>query len=314
MREAWHELMASGDLSTLDGRYPVGVVLGCCVQFATVLPILRENSHPLVSLVTAGEAVVALAATDHVGAGSDLMSMGTTAKLSDSSVVVSGTKRWITNACHATHALVLARHQPARHFTSFCWVLVPMSLPGVRVTAEPTSLFDGAGIGAITLDEVVLDRSALVGPPGRGLVSFARHVASERRAGALWAVALCRRVLRDVRVRLGERPLGDGVLWDNAAVRERFARCVVETWRMAAIVAAAEDMASAMALKVAVAEGLDVVLRECAQLLGADSFVDGGIVELRATVSMFGVAGGAVGAMLAGVAEHADVLLEARCE
>ncbi len=81
---------------------------------------------------------------------------------------------------------------------------------------------------------------------------------------------------------------------------------------MAAVAGAAEDMASAMALKVAVAEGLDVVLRECTQLLGAESFVDGGIAELRAAVSMFGVAGGAVGAMLAGVADHADALLEAR--
>lgn len=312
MREAWLELDTTApDPSALDGRHPVGVVLGCCVQLATVLPILRENSHPLVTAVEDGSAVVALAATDHVGAGSDLMSMGTTAKLSDTSVVVTGIKRWIANACHATHALVLAKHQQARHFTSFCWVLVPMDVPGVRVTAEPTSLFDGAGIGAITFDEVVLDRSALVGPPGRGLVSFAKHVAEERRAGARWAVALCRRVLRDVRARLGERPLGDGVLWDNAAVRERFARCVVETWRLAAVSRAADDMASAMALKVAVAEGLDFVLRECTQLLGAAAFVDGGIAELRAAVAMFGVAGGAVGAMLAGVADAADQLLGA---
>ncbi|MEU7477845.1 acyl-CoA dehydrogenase family protein [Lentzea sp. NPDC042327] len=313
MRDAWLELDTStADVSALDGRHPVGVVLACCVQLATVLPLLRDNGHPLAGAVEAGDAVVALAATDDVGAGSDLMSMGTTAKLSDSSVAVSGVKRWITNACHASHALVLARHKPVRHFTSFCWVLVPLDAPGVRVTPEPTSLFDGAGIGAITLDEVVLDRSALVGPPGRGLASFAVQVAAERRAGALWAVALCRRVLRDVRARLGSRALGEGVLWDNAAVRERFARCVVETWRMAAVSAAAPDMASAMALKVAVADGLDVVLRECTQLLGADAFTHGGIAELRAAVAMFGIAGGAVGAMLAGVADHADDLLEVR--
>ncbi|WP_053736529.1 acyl-CoA dehydrogenase family protein [Nocardia sp. NRRL S-836] len=313
MREAWLELdPAVADVSILDGRHPVGVVLGCCVQLATALPLLRGNGHPLTAAVESGDAIVALAATDDVGAGSDLMSMGTTARLTDTSVVVSGTKRWITNACHASHALVLARHKPVRHFTSFCWVLVPLDAPGVRVTPEPTSLFEGAGIGAITLDEVTLDRSALVGPPGRGLASFALHVAAERRAGALWAVALCRRVLRDVRSRLEKQPLGEGVLWDNAAVRERFARCVVETWRLAAVCSAAVDLASAMALKVAVADGLDLVLRECTQLLGAEAFVDGGIAELRAAVAMFGVAGGAVGAMLAGVAEHADELLGVR--
>ncbi|ANZ39064.1 hypothetical protein BBK82_26305 [Lentzea guizhouensis] len=118
--------------------------------------------------------------------------------------------------------------------------------------------------------------------------------------------------MRDVRARLSTRALVEGVLWDNAAVRERFARCVVETWRLAAVSSAAGDMASAMALKVAVADGLDVVLRECTQLLGADAFVDGGIAELRAAVAMFGIAGGAVGAMLAGVADHADDLLEVR--
>lgn len=312
MREAWAALRSSGSLSSLDGRYPVGVVLACCVQHATVLPLLREHSHPLVPEVEDGSAVVALAATDDVGAGSDLMAMGTTVSVSSSSVVVTGVKRWITNACRASHALVLARHKPVRHFTSLAWVLVPLDAPGVKVEAEPTSLFDGAEIGAITLDSVELDPSALVGSPGRGLVSFARHVASERRAGAEWAVALCRRVLLDVRARLVVRPLGDGVLWDNAAVRERYARCVVEVWRLEAALRVTDDLAAAMALKVVVAEGLDFVLRECASLLGAEAFVDGGVASLRSALGMFGVAGGAVGAMLAGVADHAEELL--RCE
>jgi hypothetical protein len=104
----------------------------------------------------------------------------------------------------------------------------------------------------------------------------------------------------------------------NEAVRARFARCLVELRRVEAtcaqymVVAGARDaLLSSMLLKAATAESLDLVLGECVQLLGAEAFRDGGPAELRAAAAMFGVAGGATGAMLAGVAEHADELLGA---
>jgi citronellyl-CoA dehydrogenase len=59
-----------------------------------------------------------------------------------------------------------------------------------------------------------------------------------------------------------------------------------------------------------VAESLDAVLGDCAQLVGADAFAPGGLAQLRAEAGMFAIAGGARGAMLAGIADHATDLLE----
>lgn len=303
-------------LTGLDARHPLGVVLSVCVQVASALPLLAEApaDGPVGAVRAAalrGGATVALAATDAGTAGSDLTGLTTSAELSGDTVLLSGGKRWITNACTADELLVLARHKPGRHFTSYLWVLVPRSAVGVNVTPAAGTLFAGAGLGHVQLDRVVLRRDRLAGPPGRGMPSFARHVATERLAGGLWAAALARRVLADTHCRLTSRPYGDGVLWDDAAVRDRFARCLLEGWKLDALCAHAGDrsLLSSMLLKAGVAEGLRTVLTECVQLGGADSYADGGLALLAAEAGMFGIAGGASGAMLAGIAEHADRLV-----
>ncbi|WP_309112103.1 acyl-CoA dehydrogenase family protein [Saccharothrix sp.] len=327
-RAVWASLGRSGVLSrdrpaevlrsllpSLDAQYSLGIVLSVCVQIATALPILRSHGPSgVVGRVSAeaarGEVVLALAATDAGAAGSDLMDLTTSARLSEDRVVVDGGKRWITNAVTADCALVLARHRPQRHFTSFLWVLVPLDAPGV--TRESAgSLFSGAGVGHLTFSGVSVGRDHVVGAPGRGLAMFARHVATERLAGALWASALCRRVLADTRRVLAARPLGSGVAWDNAVVRDRFARGLVEARRVEALCSSFREgeLVDSMVVKVAVAESVDRVLAVCAELLGAESFADGGVAGLRAEAAMFGVAGGASGALLAGVADHADYLL-----
>lgn len=306
-------------LTALDARLPVGAVLSVCVQAATALPILRDQAgqprlRSVAEAVARGESMLALAATDSHGAGSDLMGMTTTATVADH-VVLSGAKQWITNACTADHALVLARHRPQRHFTSYLWLLVPMDAPGVRATPAASVLFQDAGLGTISFDQVVLDRDMIVGSPGRGLPIFLRHVPTERLAGGLWAAAICRRVLALTRSALAERPSADGSVWDLPSVRQRFARCLQRSWQIQASCDAfrsappASAAVQSMLLKATVAECLDEVLGECTQLLGSRAFETDGVAQLRTEAAMFGIAGGAAGAMLAGIADHAEELL-----
>lgn len=307
-------------LAGLDRYCPTGVTLAVCVQVATALPILAGATTPIGQAayqeVLAGRAVIALAATDSGAPGSDLMGVATEARLESERVVVCGGKRWITNACQCDYLLVLARHRAPRHFTSLLWVLVPAGAPGVSAAAATDGLLAGAGAGHLTFSEVLLDRRYLVGPPGRGLPTFARHVGTERLAGALWAAAMARRVLTDTRRRLADRRLDDRPLWRNDAIRQRFARCLLELRRIEALSAGylatrdtPEAMLAGMVLKAGVADGLSVILAECAQLHGADGFAPGGPGLLRAEAALFGIAGGATEAMLAGIADHADELL-----
>jgi acyl-CoA dehydrogenase len=308
------------DLVTeLDGCLPAGLVLSVCVQVATAMPLLHASAaSPLAGQVLAeasrGDVIVALAATDAGLSGSALLDIRTEVRDSGDGLVLCGGKEWISNASHCDYALVLARHRQARHFTSFCWVLVPAGLDGVCCQAEPSQVFAGAGLGHLRFDSVRLGPEHVVGRPGRALAEFAVQIATERLAGALWARALCRRVLIDTHDYLRHRPAGDGTLWDNQAVREHFARCLVELHRLDALCAAhcagPGPAAEAMMLKAACAQGADQILSECVSLRGADAFTDGGVGRLREQAAMFGIAGGATGAMLAGVASHADELLK----
>lgn len=309
-------------LTALDERFGVGTVLSVCVQVASALPILRaaadtEPAAKALQAALSGDAMLAFAVTDTDAAGSDLLAMGATAALTEETIRLDGGKSWITNARTADYALVLARHRPQRHFTSFLWALVPTTAPGVL--AEPAgSHFAGAGLGHLRLDGVLLDRDHVLGSPGRGLPTFARHIATERIAGAFWARAMCRRVLADTHCWLDRRTVDGRPLWLNDAVRDRFARCLVELRRIDAMcaqhVAAAaspDALLSSMLLKASVAQSLDLVLTECVALRGADAYRRGGEAELRAETAMFGIAGGATGAMLAGIADHAADLVGA---
>jgi acyl-CoA dehydrogenase len=309
-----------GDLlAELDARVPFGSVLSVCVQVASVIPLLRTLAghsalaDQVLHETLRGDAIVALAATDAGLSGSALLSSRTEVRDAGDHLLLRGGKEWIANACHCDHALVLARCRPAHHFTSFTWALVPATRQGVSRQPAASALFDGAGLGHLRFDDVVLGREHVVGRSGRALAEFALQIGMERLAGALWARTLCRRVLADTHRYLRDRPTGDGALWDNAAVRERFARCLVE-WRrldaMCAIHTAGGAAASErLVLKAACGESVDRILGECVGLRGADAFRDGGMASLREQSAMFGIAGGATGAMLAGIADDAERLL-----
>lgn len=306
-------------LAELDARLPMGPVLSVCVQVATVLPLLRlaaQDSPLAAKVLTAaldGHAVVALAATDADLSGSALIDSRTAIENGADGPRLTGGKAWITNASRCDYALVLARTRPERHFTSFGWVLVPADHPGVSREPVADLRYPGAGIGHLRFDRVRLGAEHLVGRRGRALAELTAALGTERLAGALWARALCRRVLRDTHRHLRTRSTGPGTLWDNAAVRERFAQALVE-WRHLDAMCAIHSgrnltVADGLVLKATAGTSTERILGSCVSLHGADAFGDGGLASLREQAAMFGVAGGATGAMLAGVADHAEQLL-----
>ncbi|MFI1994556.1 acyl-CoA dehydrogenase [Actinoplanes sp. NPDC020271] len=305
-------------LAGVDEHAPIGVTLSVCVQLASGLPLLATGgppAHELLDEVVGRGAVVALAATDD-NAGSDLTGLGTELAVDGEQLRVTGAKRWITNATHADAFLVLARTSAGRHFTSFTWVLVPAGAPGVQVSAADTDLFDGSGTGHVRFDQVRLSRAYLVGRVGRGLGMFARHIAVERLAGALWGVALCRRVMADTKRRLQARAYRDQTLWHRGSVRQRFGECLVSVKQLDALtgqlgeaVAARHDATAAALLKAGAAATVERVLRECAHLQGADGFALGGAQRLLGPGAIWGVGGGVTELVLETVADSADTLL-----
>lgn len=310
---------ALGRLMTdLDARFGIGSTLPVCIQIATTVPLLALGGEPAARVLRdalAGTAVVALAATDE-GSGADLAGLGTTVTIEDDGLTVTGGKRWTAGATYADHLLVLARHRESRHFTSFTWVLVPADAAGVTVDPADTALFEGSGTGHIRLDGVRLPREHIVGRVGRGLTSFASHIAVERLTGALWAVALCARTLRQTKRRLEERAHGDGTLWQLESIQQRFALALLRTHQLDAVVhrlaervAGSRDAAAAALLKAAAATTVEAVLTDCAQLHGAEGFTTAGAQWTRAQAALWGIGGGTTEIVLGTVAGAADGLL-----
>lgn len=297
----------------LDASHDTGVVLSACVQLATALPLLGEHARgsDAYAATLAGAGITALAATD-AGVGSDLTALDTSLHAAGSELVVTGTKRWITNATSADWFLVLGRRREGPHFTNFSWALVPADARGVTVEPADTALFAGAAVGHLRFDGVTLPAGALLGGAGRGLPLFARHIAVERLAGGIWAAAMCRRVLSDTRQWLAAR----GDLWQKATIRDAFARALVVARQLDALVdtvaadiAAQHDTALAALVKAAAGLAVDQVVSACAHLQGARGFASDGLQRLRAEAAVFGIAGGATEIVLAGVADHAERLL-----
>ncbi|MFC8918069.1 acyl-CoA dehydrogenase family protein [Streptomyces sp. NPDC057116] len=306
-------------LDALDARFSIAATLSAGVQLATALPVLATGTGPVVEglleRALAGRATVALAATDET-AGTDLAGLRTRARFDGDTVEVTGEKRWIANATTAEAFLVLARHREGRHFTHFTWVLVPADAPGVTVRAADSALFAGSGAGHAQFHGVRLSRDHVVGRVGLGLPVFARHIAAERLAGALWGVSLCRRVLADTHRRLSAREHGEGSLWDLESVRQRFAVCLVRVRELRALtdawaeqVTTAYDTVAGATLKASAGATVGHVLGECAQLWGAAGFASGGMQEIRAQAALFGIGGGATEVVLGLVADDAERIL-----
>ncbi|WP_353940560.1 acyl-CoA dehydrogenase [Streptomyces sp. HUAS MG91] len=306
-------------LAAVDARGDNGVTLSVLVQAASALPILAAGapaSGPVreaLDSVRSGARTLALAATDSAGAGSDLAGLATEVTIGPDEIVLRGGKRWITTACAAGWFLVLARHRPGRHFTSFTWILVPADAPGVRVTPADTDLLTGSATGHVEFTDVRLAPEQLVGRPGRGMPAFARHMGTERLAGALWARALTARVLADTKERLTRRVVDGQPLWHNSSVRQRFATCLVQVRQLHALcdtlaerITRHQDLAAAALLKSAVGLTVDPVLSVCAQLQGADGLSREGAQRIRAEAAVFGIGGGVTELLLDTVADHAD--------
>ncbi|WP_235190828.1 acyl-CoA dehydrogenase family protein [Amycolatopsis rifamycinica] len=303
-------------LRAVDARGDNGITLSVLVQSASALPILAAGTGPEFDRVADGDCEVALAATDAAAAGSDLTGLGTEVEIDGDTVRLEGSKRWVTTATRAAYFLVLARHRAGRHFTAFTWVLVPADAAGVRVTPATTTLLAGAGIGHVEFSGVRLPSSAVLGRQGRGLALFARHMGTERLAGAQWATALTSRVLAETRTSLTRREIDGRALWDHDPVRQEFAGCLVRVRALRALhealgerVVEEHDATSAATLKAAVGLTADDVLSRCARWRGADGFADDGLQLVRAEAAVFGIGGGVTELMLGAVADGAETLL-----
>ncbi|WP_439485801.1 acyl-CoA dehydrogenase family protein [Blastomonas fulva] len=103
------------------------------------------------------------------GAGSDLASLRTSARLEGDHYVVNGQKIWSSGAAHADYCLLLARTDPngKRKHDGISYFILDMKSPGVEV--RPINQITGeAHFAEIFMDDVRIPIENLIGAEGNG--------------------------------------------------------------------------------------------------------------------------------------------------
>jgi hypothetical protein len=174
--------------------------------------------------------------------------------------VISGTKHWVTNACAATHFVLLARTAPPHpaakpRMTAF---LVPRG-EGLSVTRVPSSVLPGALVGEVNLDGVRVPRSAVLGEVGKGFRVVMHGLAEARLLVAAAIVGSCVRSFDETIERLSARRAFGRRVGNFPSVQDRVATMLSD-------ILALESLVSAAAGVVHSVKGIDAVERAVVRL------------------------------------------------
>jgi alkylation response protein AidB-like acyl-CoA dehydrogenase len=141
-----------------------------------------EQKERWLPRLASGEWLCAYALTES-GSGSDSAAMRTTARLDGDSYVVSGSKRFITNAGVAQLYTVFAKTDPEAGHAGISACVVEADSPGFEVARlEPKLGIAGSTTGELTFDEVRVPAANLLGSEGEGF-KIAMRILDRSRPG-----------------------------------------------------------------------------------------------------------------------------------
>jgi acyl-CoA dehydrogenase len=235
--------------------------------------------------VASGAAIAAFAISE-LDAGSDLGAMQTTARRDGGSIVIDGSKAWISNAGVASQYVVFCRW-PEGGDRSYVALVVDAATPGLAVT-ETIDVMAPHPLGSLAFAGCRVPEDRIVGEPGRGMRVALGTLDLFRATVGAAALGLARRALDEALAHVRERrqfgrPLADfqltqAALADMATAIDASALLVYRAaW--ARDQGAARITREAAMAKLAATESAQQVIDRAVQLLGARGIVRGSVVE-----------------------------------
>ncbi|MEM5386648.1 acyl-CoA dehydrogenase family protein [Paraburkholderia phymatum] len=180
-------------------RSAVGINLGLGSQGILMDGTQAQKDYWLPKIAS-GEVITSFCLTEP-DSGSDSAALSTRAVRDGDDYVISGSKRFITNAPVAGVFLVMARTHPERlpknaHVTAF---LVSAGTPGVTIGANDKKMGQaGAWSADVYFENVRVPASAIIGgEPGRGFVTAMKSLDRGRINVASVCVGQARRILHE---------------------------------------------------------------------------------------------------------------------
>jgi len=188
---------------TARGRVPIAaygvtlIVVGALNRFGS-----EDQKRDLLGRVTRGGTLaIAMSEPD---AGSDVAALKARARPEGGQWVLSGTKTWCSYSHKASHVLIVCRtgDGAARH-EGMSMLLVPTDADGLR--QKPIETLGGEEVNEISLDDVRVPESALLGIEGQGWTQLMAGLNNERLILAALAVGLAQRTFDDTLAYVKER-------------------------------------------------------------------------------------------------------------
>jgi alkylation response protein AidB-like acyl-CoA dehydrogenase len=225
----------------------------------------------------AGEAVGCFAATEPQ-CGSSLAEIRTTAAADGGGWRLRGCKRYVSNVGEASHVLVLARLEDARHASDLSIFIVPLDSPGVRIDG----FFAAVGVQACDVGQVTIDAAlspdALLGRAGLGLAYASQLLSFERISICAQLLTTAQTALRLAASYARQRTIGGSRIIDKQVIRHRLAAGQAELWtlqsrlrELTAVASEQERMPAReiAALKLITGEAAGRIVDACLQVFGA---------------------------------------------
>jgi 2,3-diaminopropionyl alpha,beta-desaturase len=206
------------------GRLPASSpAMSLSVQTDIVLPILEHAESEIKEVylreAIAGRMVAAFAVTEASG-GSDIRNIRTTATPTNEGFLVSGEKSWITNGSVGDFLVVVCRTADTGSPADLSLLVIPANLPGVTRRSVESKLGNWASDhGMVSLENVVVPRTNLIGVAGDGYALMTETLIRERRFLAVVACAQARRILTDSIVWANSHRIMGRALIDQQTVR-----------------------------------------------------------------------------------------------
>jgi isovaleryl-CoA dehydrogenase len=179
-------------------RVTASIAMSYGVHSSLVVDQLRRNGtrdqrQRFYPKLFSGEWVASIAMSE-AEAGSDLVSMRTTAQRRGDRYILNGTKTWITNGSHADFVLVYAKTDPSAGKRGITAFLVEKSRGGLRV-GRKIDVFGqrGSGTAELVFENCEVPAENVLGGENQGVrvlmsgLDFERVIASSQAVGIMQA-------------------------------------------------------------------------------------------------------------------------------
>jgi isovaleryl-CoA dehydrogenase len=154
----------------------------------------KEQKEKYLPGLISGDKVGALAMSEH-SAGSDVVSMKTTAKKADGGYKLNGTKMWITNGPEADFIVVYAKTEPEKKSRGITAFIVEKSMKGFSVARKLDKLgMRGSNTGELVFEDVFVPTENVLGDINKGVTVLMEGLDLERlvlSAGPLGIMQAC---------------------------------------------------------------------------------------------------------------------------